>query len=47
MTFLDKFFSLYNSLDIDGHIDWQMFSTALHEHVLLLRKQSVVTICET
>ncbi len=36
MTFLDEFFSLYNSLDIDGHVDWQMFSTALHEYVLLL-----------
>ena len=29
------------------NIDWHMFSTALHEHVLLLRKQSAATICET
>jgi hypothetical protein len=29
------------------NIDWHMFSAALHEHVLLLRKQSATTIRET
>ena len=28
-------------------IDWHMFSDALHDHVLLIRKRSVMTTCET